>query len=470
MHVLKGVANRIWRKLTPRQWLEAALSVPLAFFLLWLAPKFNPLSDSTVHLTAKVQAALVGGYYPDAQRDQITVLLIDDASLNDEGWPVRYGTHARWLRNLGSVYKPRAVFIDITFTRAREDETLPSLVDALCGLHERGIPVYLAGLVDDKTHKLFVRPGLQEAQAKGCFDTVYVNYESHKVDRLVWDYALRGQHGTHGIRTAPLAIAQDVAGLDVPEAEEAMALTWGIENRSLRRYGEWCRRAQGGLAELIPPRLRLWDADALKPACPYAQTVVMSELKPSTEAEEAHLHERLDGRIVMIGASLDGFNDQVATPLHGDIPGVFMHAMALDNLLTAKGNYNRAYEWEMPPAWPLFWVGVATVLVAHFSHLLFKRGARKWNAVWARRIEPDRPRRWYHKAGSAVLKVLPLVFRILATGAITMGFILLVQHVTQIGTLPLVDLALMALAAEWFEVTEKIFGFFEEDHPAVHGA
>ncbi|MCR2740553.1 CHASE2 domain-containing protein, partial [Salmonella enterica] len=89
---------------------------------------------------ARLQARLVGGYYSPAHRNDTTVVLIDDDSLDPQkgAWPVPYRTHARWLRNIGLIHKPRAIFLDITFGRERDDPTLPELVSALCELRDAG--------------------------------------------------------------------------------------------------------------------------------------------------------------------------------------------------------------------------------------------------------------------------------------------------------------------------------------------
>ena len=359
--------------------LAALLSVPVAFLLLWLVPKLDPTNESIVHVTAKLQSALVSGYYSVAERDNTVVMLIDDESVGSEGWPISYGKHARWLRNIGDKYRPEAIFIDVVFSSTRKDETIGQLASALCELRDKGVRVYLAGLMDKETRRVRVRPELEGECEKGRIETVYINYQPHHVDRLVWDYdlhAAQGAHaqsGSHGaphgaaghtasndIRTPALAIAQDIFHSRVPKDHEAMALTWGINNLALPRYADWCRQTAGGLSELVPPRLRWWDSDALLPVCPYSRSLSMRDLFVSCseaagcEADRKKLHDQLDGRVVMIGAYLRGFKDTVATPLHGDIPGVFLHAMALDNLLTKGGKYNRAYEWEMPLKLPLF--------------------------------------------------------------------------------------------------------------------
>ena len=168
-------------------------------------------------------------------------------------------------------------------------------------------------------------------------------------------------------RSAALAMAQDVAHIQVMQEHQPMALIWGVNNLNQERFAGWCQQARGGFSEMAPPPLRaLWSGDELlKPICPYARALTMTDLRSSSEEEDSRLHDLLDGRYVMIGANLSGSNDMVTSPVHGEIPGVFMHAMALDNLLTYERRYKRALEWGLPPAWPLFWLGLVVVLVAY---------------------------------------------------------------------------------------------------------
>ncbi|WZB75577.1 CHASE2 domain-containing protein [Achromobacter insuavis] len=154
------------------------------------------------------------------------MVLIDDDSLDPQkgAWPVPYRTHARWLRNIGLIHKPRAIFLDITFGRERDDPTLPELVSALCELRDAGVPVFLAALPGDDGG-LRLRDGLATPPGEPpCFTMVDVRYAASKVDRLVWSYPLWSEGGT---RSAALAMAQDAAGIPLTRGGEAMALTWG---------------------------------------------------------------------------------------------------------------------------------------------------------------------------------------------------------------------------------------------------
>lgn len=479
---------------------EAFLAIVVAFLMLAIMPKLMPSSDLMTHLTARSQAALVGSFYPIQQRDNVTVLLIDDKALADleQGWPVPYATHARWLSNLGTLYQPRAVFLDITFTQARKDETLSQLVQALCRLRDQGVPVFLAALPDPQTGRLAVRRGLDSpAGERPCFTLVGVNYQPHQVDRLVWSYPLWTANQGAGSamvdsRSGALAMAQDVAGLDVPRFDEPMALTWGVNNQDIRRFGEWCRFAGSVAEELIPPGLRALHAgeEVLKPICPYSRSLTVSELKPQTEEDEARLHALLNGKFVIMGAAISGTNDMITSPVHGPIPGVFMHAMALDNLLTYNGHYKRALEWQLPPAWPLFWMGLVVVLTAHALHMAVWQPLRKRTLACQKRIAERCPdsrqiffstselselesktpfkkpysagflRQMAAKLARLVGLVVLRVARIFVSSVVIMGLVVWMQKWFDIGTLPIVDLALMALVAEWLGWTAHVLDFF----------
>lgn len=68
--------------------------------------------------------------------------------------------------------------------------------------------------------------------------------------------------------------------------------------------------------------------------CPYNQWIPgEAVLFASGEAQQETLRALFEDRVVMIGADIKGAPDLVLSPVHGQIPGVFLHAMALDNLL-----------------------------------------------------------------------------------------------------------------------------------------
>ncbi|WP_447920033.1 CHASE2 domain-containing protein [Achromobacter aegrifaciens] len=473
----------------------------VAIVMLWATPRITPSSDLFTYAAARLQARLVGGHYDIAHRNDTTVVLIDDDSLDQQkgAWPLPYRTHARWLRNIGLIHKPKAIFLDITFGRERDDPTLPELAAALCELRDANIPVFLAALPDAQG-SLRLRSGLAAPEGeKPCFTMVDVRYTPSKVDRLVWSYPLWSGDNA---RSAALAIAQDTAGATIARTDEAMALTWGVDNLDQRRFSKDCRQARGGYAEMLPSYVRtlLGDPDAAQPICPYTRALTLSELR-APDADGTRLADMLTGRYVMIGAALSGFNDTVLSPVHDSIPGVFMHAMALDNLLTYQNDYKRAVEWEIWPPNVLWLLGIPVVMLAHFLHWLAQWLRR--NTAWGGRLlappsdwklfsgAPAMPlppaaaagRGWKAKtrrltallrdsatrAGMArwlasklcivLLLALRKVAAIALSSLIVLYIVLLAQRWLNVGTLPIVDLAIMALAAHWLGWTNRATAF-----------
>src|SRR5699024_3682148 len=57
--------------------------------------------------------------------------------------------------------------------------------------------------------------------------------------------------------------------------------------------------------------------------------------------ETSDLQRLLSRRLVMVGGHFRASNDWVESPVHGQVPGVHYHAMALDNLIEDGPDYRR---------------------------------------------------------------------------------------------------------------------------------
>ena len=81
--------------------------------------------------------------------------------------------------------------------------------------------------------------------------------------------------------------------------------------------------------------------------CPAIAVAPLSLLAKATAAE---WRELIQDRVVLVGASLSGIPDVIVSPVHGQLPGVLLHAMAVDNLLRygaiyPADRYHKATEW-----------------------------------------------------------------------------------------------------------------------------
>jgi hypothetical protein len=73
--------------------------------------------------------------------------------------------------------------------------------------------------------------------------------------------------------------------------------------------------------------------------CPYIPSFDVVEILSGDTDPHAAL--MIKDRIVFYGADIIGAADSVETPTHGRLPAVFVHAMALDNLMSMRGEYYR---------------------------------------------------------------------------------------------------------------------------------
>jgi adenylate cyclase len=82
----------------------------------------------------------------------------------------------------------------------------------------------------------------------------------------------------------------------------------------------------------------------------------------------------LSNRVVLIGTSAAGLHDLKATPLAPDVPGIEVHATALDNMLA--GDALREPRW-------MFHANLLTILVTGLALMVLVASARSWLAFFA---------------------------------------------------------------------------------------
>ena len=359
-----------------RWWRHAAAMVITALLVAFVSLVMDTVTEATLasdmarRTVARLFAPFDGWSYQQtadaSASDRLLVLDLGQVSLDRYGgqWPLRYGQHARLLQRLREA-GPRAVFIDFQFQAARADDSLPQLLDALCDLHAAGIPVFLAAGSEGAEGQL--RPeleGLRAADGQPCFRKVAVTYRPDAADHITWAYPLETRLGEQTLPSAALALAGVLRGAPLtPGHHSTLGLTWS--SRDGGGGPAWQRASSGheeaadaaeahGAHEASADDTRycrapsFWDIVPLqaffahlvpglhpdsRPNCPMHHSLEVAELtRPMTAEERDALQARIHGRAVLIGGSFDA-NDFVRSPLHGDIPGVYLHAQAADNLL-----------------------------------------------------------------------------------------------------------------------------------------
>ncbi len=455
-----------------------ALLAATSFFMLWLGDRINAPGMAVTRFLARVQAPLTAEIsYPHQARGQISVILYDRQFLQTQGaaWPISYQEHADWIGRLVEIpgAKPRALMIDITFGQERNDPTIVALKAKLCEIGRvQRIPVYLAALPDPLDGGLRVRDGLAQSPGEDlCFTLVGVDYVPDPLDGLAWSYQLNryfdgaawlpGQPPPGSTapqyRSAALAMAEDVGGVKLRTYSEPMALMWGFKSEAQFDRPDLtsgCDAGEKDWRRWVPQLIRqLWDSGDQPALCPYHQSLSFAQV---AEMEEAALSEFVGGKFVFVGAQVPGYNDFANSPVHGLLPGVHMHAMALDNFLSYGADYKISAEWTLPPHPDLVLPGLVSVAMVFFIHLMWRLAKHRFKKQAESVCPRQNPSRFVERVREALYIAAAWVLRICLQSVVAILLISLLQEGFRIGMLPVVELVGMTLVAEGLGYINRI--------------
>lgn len=338
--------------------------------------------------SSETQFRITAPFYRSEAQNRITVILIDDQLLDRLGtsWPLNYAAQGFLLRKVLG-YSPEAVFVDLTYQRPHTSATADrpaDLLDALGPARERvvsGQVPLLVGAVplelDGGASAAVCAP--QAEPARGA-------------PRLLPEFAQAGMRPTFvawaGCGSGyPLYLYQDPS-----QATPAFALYRDIFCRNRTTAGCAAARAadpRQAKAAFSKPMLVVWGsvpspdhvrmAQAAGVPCTSGGTGTWQRLKlsldqlfQSTKDTFTWSTERgerivcpysdvlsgnwlygaygedvkpfIENRIVLIGTSLAGVGDLLRNPVNGQVPGVLIHAMALDNLIKYGADYRYSFD------------------------------------------------------------------------------------------------------------------------------
>lgn len=311
-------------------------------------------------------------HYPREGQSAITVLTVSEKELNRRGdsWPLPV---AQWQLLLERIacYAPRAIFVDaILYRTEAEDSGWRSFADMIaaaedgtltCGGQARPkFPILLArgGAGDELGSSLIPDDGL-----------AVTNWSAES------GYPLSAPSGDQAKATAAYALIRrlcaepDGRGPCPPTlpaiGRESIDVVWGADlpprtAALLKAAGADCMTPEAlrdtaigdiafSLLEGRPPRYQ---------PCSYHHHLPLEQFSENTRACALGngdacilMAELFKDRIIMIGIVRPGVADTVYSPIHGSLPGVFYHAMALDNLLTMGDGYFRTNKLDRIKIW-----------------------------------------------------------------------------------------------------------------------
>lgn len=315
------------------------------------------LSSSSSNASAQWLNRVFASSYESTGQQQIAVILIDDAYLmrNNTYWPMPYDEQSKLFKRL-LAYKPKAVFVDFMYSHDHSAGDSTQGSQLLANVFERyrhqGIPLLLANTGQVRN---------EEGQANTLDNLAKVSAPA----LVTWSgfgdkYPLALETPPGLLETPAFAMyrqyCQVHACADLPRDTQVaaqappIAIQWGVnlapEQMSISDIGH-CAAPGNFFADFLKEFAQaiFWKlAGPDQSRCLYNLTLSASDLEVSTPEDRAQLEQLLRDRQVLVGANITSTGDQVQSPVHGKIPGIYLHAMALDNLITLGMNYDREPE------------------------------------------------------------------------------------------------------------------------------
>lgn len=302
-------------------------------------------------------------------RPRVVVMMLDEPALalRDARWPVPVEFHAQFLAEL-EVLKPRAIMLDFLLLDPAPRPDICELLSVGLRLRREGIPLYLA----------VTRPGdLELMDAAACrspeggalhaaqvFTPVSVQRQADGSDFVSRRYPFEQRAGDEappgsGLASAAVRMYCDaqpapapcLAGLTrVVAADAGFELAWSPQGDPFNQ--RWSRVS---CIESISPLQAILNQPALprESACPpvatlFAGALLSPEVDPALGPNNEALFALADGAFVLVGGNFRGSGDLVTTPLHTLLPGIYYHAVALENLLAFDGRPKVRKEFRSP--------------------------------------------------------------------------------------------------------------------------
>jgi hypothetical protein len=301
--------------------------------------EMNPFgfSDLTQRYTQDIADLLITGphFYGTEGRDHVAVALIDEDTLRamHTPWPWTYADHARLLDALRTD-KPKAVIVDFLFVDSRPDSTLPALVDEIAKYKRDGIPLYFEGGVTTPYGESALRPELAKTGVRILDPTIPVyNGVSRQYNITGECFGAQPQYQGKCYSNALAVFADNFPREPLKHLNGMMELVWGtaINPDNAKWMGAACNDRIEGFQRVY---LAFFDPSSVQNPCPYDAVIPVTHLMLGDDPESDAL---VTGKIIYYGGNLEGAQDQSYSPVNGKIASVFVHAMALDNLITFHG-------------------------------------------------------------------------------------------------------------------------------------
>ncbi|MGY0791825.1 CHASE2 domain-containing protein [Azospirillum argentinense] len=376
--------------------------LPAPLFIVLVAV-VNPLGvkSSSSQTSIDTYRQIAAGAYPDTGQRKIAVVQIDDRSLNaaKEPHPPSFDFYVRLIEEIKAA-GAKSILLDLMIiSKVRHGD--PEGLNRLATVMEN-FPVFLTA-ADDRGNEAGCRPDgvqnipeLQKAATRephalirdqathvDLFLDNYCGFSRMSASLAAYQHYCQQDDACRKSANNPL-VNQDAF------RNKALTIEWG---RAWPAGAEAIHAGYRNLAESCPKRSSLAalgnafftfftfrgeGPSKESPGCSYHPLIRAEWLvapDPRQEVDQSALRAFLAGRIVVVGNKLAGIPDVGPSPVFGDIPGMFLHAMAIDNLIVRGADFMT--EWPKGSIGGLDTSGLAEFaamgLFASVGHALSRR-------------------------------------------------------------------------------------------------
>jgi hypothetical protein len=327
-----------------------------------VALNFHPFGSAHLrrHFSQDLVYAWFGNQqwlYPRAARPRTVVILVDDEALALRGarWPVPAAFHAQLLAEL-EVLRPRAVMLDFLLLDRAGPEDACALLATADRLRREHIPIYVA---------VTRRADLALLEVVGCssgtqqpltpaqvFIPVAVRRQVDEADFMSRRYPFADAEEPTGagppLPSAAVRMycdttaAADRCPIDLrrgqsPDAGFELAWSPAGDPFNERWSATRCRQTSATRRIVFDRAMMPGDSGCPPIATLFASALLSPAEDPALGPDNEQLFDLLADSFVFVGGDFRGSGDLITTPMHTQLPGVYYHAAAFDNLVVFAG-------------------------------------------------------------------------------------------------------------------------------------
>ncbi len=280
-----------------------AITVVLAVYVFVILDFFNVEEYSNV-MSRDLSTRFFSYYYPRVP-DDIVVVNTDKDSVDI--WPPTYLDYTKWLEFITD-FNPKAVVFDINFIKRRNDKNKEDFIEIIEDAKANGIKIYGINAKESDT---------DIAKSLIPVGTRWKNLEAGY-------YPIKSNDG---ILMASTRIFNDFYQPINESFTVPMFIKW--PSRPPKEQLSFFGKLTSGFICLIV------TCKSSSDETPYLDKFKAQDIFMNNENAQKYFSKR----IVFFGSERKASKDFFDNPIYGRVPGVFIHAMALDNLIKYQENY-----------------------------------------------------------------------------------------------------------------------------------